>query len=276
MVVFQFPNTRKSIIILDTHSSWMLKERFKIILGYVQEFGLGSGLRELLYFRLKASNRVPVQVSLPSCQVPIFVRPRTSDVSVFEQIFINKDYDLSFLNLKPRFIIDAGANIELSSVFFAQCYPEAHVVAVEPEQSNFEMLVQNVRSYTNISPIRAAMWCKRAWVKIQNTKVDKWAFRVVETESTDPLRIQGMTVLDLATIFRARSVDILKLDIEGAEKELFQLGYEGWLGKTEVIVAELHDQIRPGCTELISRVTKQRGFVKIERKDHSIFVKKNI
>ncbi len=70
-------------------------------------------------------------------------------------------------------------------------------------------------------------------------------------------------------------IDILKLDIEGAEAELFCANYENWLGKTNVIIIELHDRIREGCSEALYKATAHHNFQKVERQEHVILFKKS-
>ena len=69
------------------------------------------------------------------------------------------------------------------------------------------------------------------------------------------------------------TVDIFKIDVEGAEKELFSANYEKWLEKTNVIIIELHDSFRDGCTEELNNATKSYKFSRKERKGHVILFK---
>lgn len=206
-----------------------------------------------------------------------FVRLKTSDISVFEQVLVNEDYDLSFLNLNPRIIVDAGANIGLSSIFFALTYPHAHIFALEPEESNFKMLTKNTQFYPSILPIHAALWNKQERLQIANQKVDKWAFQVTECkESKSTETVLGLSVDELLSEAETNHIDIMKIDIEGAEKELFESKYENWLDKTNLIIIELHDQLREGCSESFYNATNRFDFQKIERNEHVILLKKPI
>lgn len=84
----------------------------------------------------------------------ILLRRHTSDVAAFEQIFIEGKYDFSFQDCTPKFIVDGGANIGCASVFFAQKFPQASVLAIEPELCNFAILQHNPRRFTDISAMR--------------------------------------------------------------------------------------------------------------------------
>ena len=71
-------------------------------------------------------------VRIPGYDFPVLVRPCTADVSTFKKIFVWRGYDLHY-PFQPRVILDAGANIGLSSIWFARRFPDARVIAVEPE-----------------------------------------------------------------------------------------------------------------------------------------------
>lgn len=202
---------------------------------------------------------------------PVNVRLRTSDVSVFQGIFLEGAYDLSFLNLNPKTIIDGGANVGFSSIFFAHAYPQARVFAVEPEESNFRMLLENTKFYPNIVPIRAALWHREGKLRIENPKADKWSFTVTEsTENEDSGAVDALTLDRLLAMSETELIDILKLDIEGAETELFCANYENWIEKTSVIIIELHDRIRKGCSDAFYNATARHNFQKKERQEHVI------
>jgi hypothetical protein len=96
--------------------------------------------------------QVRVVVRPPEVKEPIYLRVPSSDLDTFEQVFRNGEYDFRASN--PRFIIDAGANVGLASILFASRYPSARIIAIEPEQSNFDLLKENVAPYPSITPAR--------------------------------------------------------------------------------------------------------------------------
>jgi hypothetical protein len=65
---------------------------------------------------------------------------------------------------------------------------------------------------------------------------------------------------DLVNMYNLETIDILKIDIEGAEKELFTYNYENWLQKVRCIVIELHDLYRPGCATAFFKAISSREF----------------
>ena len=111
----------------------------------------------------------------------IRIRTNTADTYVFREVFLQKAYDLGFLNLHPGTIIDGGANVGYASIFFAITYPQARIFAIEPEESNFKMLLRNVRFYRNIIPIHAALWHRDEELQILDRSAEKWAFKTVKS-----------------------------------------------------------------------------------------------
>jgi FkbM family methyltransferase len=189
---------------------------------------------------------------------PVFVRIGTTDLSVLAQVFVERHYDVP-LSFAPKVIVDAGANIGLSAVFFANKYPDARIIAIEPEEANFQMLERNVARYPQIKPLRAALWKENGQISLFDPGCGDHGFRVGENNVQAPQRrgvIQALTVDGLLEQSGFDHADILKIDIEGAEKEVFECSAK-WIGKVGVVMAELHDQIKPGCQRAFSEATKE-------------------
>jgi FkbM family methyltransferase len=205
---------------------------------------------------------------------PLRIRIGTSDVLVFESVFLNEEYDLSFLNLYPKIILDLGANVGYTSIFFANCYPGSRILSVEPEENNFKMLKENTRPYQNIVPIHAAVWYKNQRLQIKNPKAEKWEFQVGEVkDETCSVMVNALTMDDLIKITGKNTIDILKIDIEGAEVEVCGSNCESWLGKINVIVIELHDSLRKGCSDIFKRAVSHYDFQRVQRGEHTILFK---
>lgn len=159
----------------------------------------------------------------------------------------------------PKFIIDAGAHIGLSSVFFASKYPEATVVALEPEPSNFAILLKNTEDFPNIRPLQAGLWSKKTHLRIEDSHVPTWSFRVLESASGDG--IPAVAIADILADFRAARIDVLKIDIEGSEFEVLNHSAP-WIDHVQTLIIELHDRFRPGCTDALGRATSGHNFEK--------------
>ena len=93
---------------------------------------------------------------VPNRSDKVIVRLGTTDVAAFEHVFVQREYGFDLIK-PPKVIIDAGANVGMSAVYFALRYPVAKIVAIEPELTSFRILEKNARLFPQIIPIRAAL-----------------------------------------------------------------------------------------------------------------------
>lgn len=202
---------------------------------------------------------VPIQIGNTSR--PLYFRPESTDIEVIKQVFAHKNYDLRSLQCFPRLaalaeaqqtsglrplIIDAGANIGASAVYFSIGFPKALVVAIEPERGNFELLVQNV-SGLSVKPIRGAIASQSGLATVIDPGIGHWGYRTMTVGVAEPsANIVGqITVNQIYESYLSNhfSPFIVKIDIEGGEKDLFSRN-TGWVDRTPLIIIELHDQNR--------------------------------
>lgn len=205
-----------------------------------------------------------LKIDLPNFKYPLYVRAQTSDMLNAEEIFINGDYDFNFPNNITR-IIDAGANIGFASIYFSKIFKNPRILALEPEKSNFSILKRNILSYKNIKILNKALWIKEENLKISNRgKTEHWGFMVEEVKDGEDYEVKGISIESCMKIMGWDKIDLLKLDIEGSEKELFSKGCEKWLGKVKVIIIELHEKMRKGATESFYHAIKNYNFKEIK------------
>lgn len=214
-----------------------------------------------------------LRVKVPQLVNPVTLRLRTSDVSVFEEIVIRGQYALP-LPVEPETIVDAGANIGLASIYYANRYPKARIVAVEPEPSNFDVLLQNVRGYSNILPIQAALWCRDGYVTLNaeqgsDAGKSKVGFTVGKG---DGLLVRAITIPTLMQEAHISSIQLLKVDIEGAEKEVFEDARD-WIDVVSCLAIELHDRFKSGCREAVTAATE--GFLESQFGETTLYVRQS-
>lgn len=180
----------------------------------------------------------------PGYKHPMWERTGTSDAMAALQVFDSKDYDFAEVE-NPKVIVDAGANVGYASIFFAHKYPKAKIFAIEPDSGNFDLLVKNCRPY-NVFPQKNALWCDERSLEIDRNPWDNgarhgfWAIRTIQWGG-NPLAemCYSITPTALMNTFKIEKIDLLKIDIEGAEKYLFSKKLD-WLDQVENIVIELH------------------------------------
>jgi FkbM family methyltransferase len=130
---------------------------------------------------------------------------------------------------------------------------------LEVDQQNFELLAANTRAYPRITPLLKGLWHRRASLVIDNPEDHAWAFTVSEASEEGSSTVEGISVADLLRDFGWERVDLLKLDIEGAELEVLSHGAEEWLDRVRVLAIEVHYQ-RIGCWEAFRRIAKLGSF----------------
>lgn len=185
------------------------------------------------------------RLSIKGCAHPIYYRIGTSDLDVIRQVFVRREYECVANERDVSLIIDCGANIGCTSFFLLHHYPQARVIAVEPDPDNFAMCQRNLKRFGD----RAVVVNSGVWPTVTPLRVVRGSYRdgqdwsvqvrpACEGERPD---LMGTTVLDLIDSSERKIVDLLKIDIESAEIQLFSKDAEKWLPLTRCLVIELHD-----------------------------------
>jgi FkbM family methyltransferase len=192
---------------------------------------------------------------------PVLCRPGTSDLSVFHQVFILRAYGCLDGARDVRLIIDCGANVGYSAIYFLNRFPEAHVVAIEPDDGNFRLLQQNLAPYGNrASAIHSGVWSHRCGLSMSKEKYRdgrEWARQVRPCASDDQPEFLAVDVATLLTNSGHETISVLKVDIEGAEAEVFSAGDRRWIDVVDNIAIELHDAT---CESIFMKAIESRRF----------------
>jgi FkbM family methyltransferase len=206
-------------------------------------------LGDALKLALRKQGHDEIRIHLFPINRDVNIRFGTSDLNCLKKVFLSREYATPF-DIRPKVIVDAGANIGMATLYFATQYPAAKIFAIEPEPSNFKILQQNCSGLANVILIEAALWPIEQMVSIANPQDEKFAFTVAPSTGESPSvdKVLTVTIQDLLKKITASRIDLLKLDIEGAELELFSNYPEAWLKKVQVIAMELHDRFRAGCS----------------------------
>jgi FkbM family methyltransferase len=183
---------------------------------------------------------------------PILCRVSGSDIYEYSHL-LGRGRSSFNLPIQPEYIVDAGANVGYSVLRFMSDYPVAKIIAIEPEQSNIVQFKKNCSYYSNIVIEHGALWSHSTRLRIESLSAGKNAFRVVEDETSD---IEAFSVLDVIERNSLPRIDLLKIDIEGSEKIVFQdTSARDWLRMVRMILIETHDRFEAGCTEAVEKAT---------------------
>ncbi|MBK8712931.1 MAG: FkbM family methyltransferase [Niastella sp.] len=216
-----------------------MNKKFKYYRLIYKKFGAASiwFLLQSKILKNKLYNR-----KIKGLKHPVFLSNFQADVTTLFQIFFAKEYKVP-KDLSPVFIIDCGANIGLSAIYFASKYPAAKIIAIEPDKQNFEVLQKNASFYGNITCLNKAVWSGPASMEMIDMGTGNWSLRVKESAPGKENTIEAVGIFQLMEEYKFLVIDILKIDIEGAEKELFSKNYIDWLCKIKWMAIELHENI---------------------------------
>jgi FkbM family methyltransferase len=203
----------------------------------------GHAALQSLGFDLKQKHLL---VRTKDTQYALYARYSTSDLDVFEQIFVKKEYSPLDDIESPKAIVDCGAYVGYSTAYFLNKFPHVRIVAVEADRENFVLNQKNLSGYGDrVTLVHSAIWYRNGGLMVVRGKYrdgQEWATQVrecVEGETADVSATDLLTLMDNAGL---SEVDLLKIDIEGAERVIFRRGCEQWLDRVRNIAIELHDE----------------------------------
>jgi FkbM family methyltransferase len=239
-----------------------VRDHIYLAAGLNKSAGLSAAIQwELLRFAVKlglpepAVWRVcPRQVSYPLCAR----LHGSSDMPVFDQIFIRQEYACLRDLKQPSLVLDLGSNVGFSAAYFLSVFPKAFVVAVEPDDRNLAMCKSNLAPYGNrVLLLHGAVWSGSTSLRLlRGTCGDglDWATQVAEcNEEAGKDNVQAWDVGSLIDMSGFSVVDLLKVDIERAELSVFGESSGLWLRKVRNICIELHGK---DCEEVFFAALK--------------------
>lgn len=217
------------------------------------------GFRGLLERR--AARRVPLGAtttlnSHPS-GYPVHLRGGASDLLVFDQIFVDREYRCLDGLADVRTIIDAGANVGYSSTYLLRRFPDARAICIEPDAGNFALLERNMAQFGDRATlVRAALWSEPGMLSFREETMadgEEWGRQVEPGETGDVPAVSIPTLMERHGLDR---IDLLKIDVEGAEEAIFSAD-TSWLDMVGNIVIELHGL---DCTVAFMNAIKSRDY----------------
>jgi len=229
-----------------------MKTKFLLLLKYIHRFSFFQGIRNFFLLSILKSENIRM-----SGYSKIVLRKNTSDFDVFNQVFVDLEYNLSE-KIIPRIIIDGGANIGLTSLFFQKKYPQALILSIEPDFENFQQLKINCLAHSSIIPINKALWKDDKGVNF--IKSESKDSHHISYKSLPAEKVHTITMADILNEYNIREIDILKLDIEGAEREIFNYNVDLWLPHVKVLIIELHDRFLSGCSMSVFKALSRYSF----------------
>lgn len=202
-----------------------------------------SLLQETALFHLRHNRpggEVEATVHLTTLAPRLRLRTYGGDIFILHEVLNAQVYQLrpEWLKTAPQVIVDLGANIGLTALMLADQFPEARVICVEPHPENVLLLRHNLQCLGSRATIIQAAVADQPGTMRLALATEHYNASLVR-DSEEGVEVRTLTVDDLCQEADIDKIDILKMDIEGAEK-LILAGQPAWLSKVDVLLAELH------------------------------------
>ena len=206
----------------------MLLVLYKILYNKLQSFKSTLGILEWSkshQAKLEDESGLLALQGLP--QFPsqlIRFRPYTSDPLVVRQHFFGQELlpVVNYFHSKgtvPRQMIDAGGNIGVAAAYMQAYFPELQVLLIEPSEKNCKVAEKNVVS------TKSEIWQKALWWREEILHLDQnrpaWGMKVSVKKNSERGEVQGISLSEILLNPRFQTIDYIKIDIEGAEEEVF-------------------------------------------------------
>lgn len=243
-----------------------------------------EGIKVLKYlvkkeYHINTNNSQEI-VSLNYFGSEIKFRPYESDIYLIQSILVGRggigEYNYRF-DFNPDVILDLGANIGLATIIFRRQYPECKIICVEPADSNFVLLKENCKSLSNIEFEKAGVWYHQCYLKIMDVGEGEWAYQCVEVSADEQDVILGLDIDTILEKYHCTGNIVVKMDIEGAEKIIFENGPGSWLDVIRALIIEQHDgffpDMSPSLTCTIQNEMAMRGFTCFTRGENYYYLK---
>lgn len=197
------------------------------------------------------------KTTLVNSIIPLRFTDSASLLFMYNELFIKEIYKFRSRTNTP-FIIDAGANIGLSIIYFKQLYPSSRIVGFEPDEKIFEVLSDNINVFglENVQLEKKALWNQNTWLEFRSEGADGGRVRI----DADHDRIVRVPAVSLRSYIENTDVDFLKIDIEGSETLVLK-DCEDLLSNINCIFIEYHSFIGQEQTlPEILQILKRTGF----------------
>jgi FkbM family methyltransferase len=190
----------------------------------------------------------------------VWVRERSTDPDVACDVFIWEEYGYVDFD-DVHFVIDCGSYAGYSTLYFLEKYPKSLVLAIEADDRNLAVCRLNVAHYgeKRVRAMHAAVWgSQKNLVISRGTFADgrEWATTVGPGDSAGDA-VQGVAIGDLLDSSGRDQIDILKMNVEGSERDVFSADTSSWLPRTRNLIVSLHDK---DCDDAYFRALAPFGF----------------
>jgi FkbM family methyltransferase len=229
---------------LIVSQTWIALRRYGFAAAF---FFLSTNLRR----KSSGARQTIHRLRLKSLQHPLCLREGRSDPFFFGQIFLDQEF-APIRGLDVATVIDLGGNAGLSSVWFLNIFPRARVIAIEANPANYPSLDANLQPYGDrATVVKGGVWWRRTSLALVRGRDEGDASVREAVPGDNPADLmEGWDIPALMERAGFPHIDLLKIDIEGAEVDLLLKNAERWLPLVRNLSIELHG---PECEAALER-----------------------
>lgn len=179
-----------------------------------------------------------------------------SFLSAYQEIFVEQIYAFQFGGPAPK-ILDLGANIGLSVLYFKQLYPQADITAFEADPRIFDYLKKNIHGngFSDVKLINKAAWHENVTLQFRSEGADGGRAALAGDGN-----LVSVEAIDIGEFLHDRQFDFLKMDIEGAEEYVFP-ACKDYLAGFRFVFVEFHSKAgQKQCLDRIISILAEAGF----------------
>ncbi|MDC0483588.1 FkbM family methyltransferase [Candidatus Thioglobus sp.] len=179
----------------------------------------------------------------------VFYRASTSDMILIYEILLQSKYKSEYFfpdKLNPKVIFDIGGNIGITAIYLARIFPEATIYTFEPLPDNFEILKKNIQKYDNIEAFNIGLGSKNGNFKVylsddsENFGGVSFYPDSIGNKPDSYISCEVKNINEMMEKLNVESIDLIKIDTEGAEYDILMALHEKILRNTSWITGELH------------------------------------
>ncbi len=188
-------------------------------------------------FKIKREGPLSLHLKFKGKSFSFFVRD-SSDIAVLKEVFLFGEYIID-KGVGPRTIVDLGSNVGASVVYFALCYPNAQILAVEADPVTANFLRENCSQFSKISVVNYAISDIDGVLPFFVHPSSRMSSSLTRrTPDQEVIEVPSVTLKSLLEKEGIAQVDLLKFDIEGAEFKAFCKPNS--LSRVNYLVGEIH------------------------------------
>lgn len=282
------------IILVLQRIPYYVKRRVNWISKLYSTLGTWGGVKYFIvyfmhkYFYIKGLGKRVIRFKLYGKHV-LYMRAFSRDLDFFNNIWIGSysgneyvgEYDIPYEGSYFDGILDLGANIGLFTVMYAIHNPDKKIIALEPEKGNFELLKKNTEQFKNVVCLQNGVWYRDAYCKVYPGRVlmkrsgtcSEGSYYIGECRKEDEGALYALSIQSILVRYGLKNC-FIKMDIEGAESEIFEQGDLGWIDACYMLVIETHEWLLNNRTDLmVTEKMMAQGYCFKELGENKIFVR---